>query len=158
MTSPWTEEMNADLKALRQEGRSFTEIADRLKAKYPEKKFTRNACLGRADRMGLPKEKATPRKRVLVKTETGESKRVPLKKVRLLKAPPLVPPKQVDPHNLTLMELERHHCRYIVTADDEEARFCGLPVVEGSSYCQYHHSICKHTMKTTRFYKRKVEE
>jgi GcrA cell cycle regulator len=52
---------------------------------------------------------------------------------------------EIDPHHLSLMELERGDCRYPYGGDEEgEAiTFCGHPRRPGSSYCVPHfHLTC----------------
>lgn len=39
---------------------------------------------------------------------------------------------------LSIMQLERHHCRYII----EDGSYCGKDRISGSSYCAHHHKRC----------------
>src|SRR5664279_2177032 len=47
---------------------------------------------------------------------------------------------EIEPRHLSLMELERSHCRYPYGGDeaDHTITFCGHPRRKGSSYCAQH--------------------
>lgn len=47
------------------------------------------------------------------------------------------------PRHYRVNGLRHTQCRYPVT-DDAPHRFCGLPVIGESSYCEAHHAICCH--------------
>jgi GcrA cell cycle regulator len=57
-TTPWTEEINSRFRELYETGASHTVIASTLSEAFGQT-FTRNACIGRASRLGLqPRSKA----------------------------------------------------------------------------------------------------
>jgi GcrA cell cycle regulator len=99
---------------------------------------TRNAVIGKWHRMGLmraPKQRArmrakTPRKRK--ETIAKTPKRLP----PTFFAEPLPPPAETDIARVSLMDLERHHCRWPVGEPVEG--YCGCKPVEGLPYCEPH--------------------
>ena len=98
---------------------------------------TRNAVLGRINRLKLPKIGHARSGRPKGKRINGERKE--------RKAPTreyLSPPIPVEPLNIMFIDLEPFHCREIVgSLGYGQSLSCGHPVIEGSSYCRWHHSI-----------------
>jgi hypothetical protein len=43
-----------------------------------------------------------------------------------------------EPLNIPLVDLEKHHCREVVSPDGAIAAFCGHDKKPGSSYCPFH--------------------
>jgi hypothetical protein len=53
--------------------------------------------------------------------------------------------KQAPPSKaITLLERTSDQCGWIIGEVVTNSRICGEPVIEGSSYCANHHSICHH--------------
>ena len=123
-------------------------------------RITRNAVIGKLHRLGLTQENkgdkpVTRGPRALRKPRAPRPARNPIFRIinagggamRVIEtltggltAPVCV---EVEPLNLTMAQLERHHCRWI--AND---LYCGHPVQnkpgfqeEKSSYCKWHHVI-----------------
>ena len=83
---------------------------------------TKNAVIGRANRLGLSRETqaAITRKANLVLREQE------------IKKPPLVGTRLVD--------LERSQCRFALAGHGAMTEFCGNPVKAGTSWCEFHHA------------------
>ena len=103
--------------------------------------ITRNAVIGRINRLGLPKIKhmmtgGNPRK-LKPRRIAGEQK---VRKAPTVQYEP--PPMPVEALNIPFIDLAPHHCREIVgSAGIGMALSCGHPVITESSYCRWHHSI-----------------
>jgi hypothetical protein len=101
---------------------------------------TRNAVIGRINRLKLPKIKhamtgGNPRK-VKPRRVNGEHK---VRKAPTIQLPPPMP---VAPLNIPFIDLERNHCREIVGSGGIGMSLsCGHTVITDSSYCRWHHSI-----------------
>jgi GcrA cell cycle regulator len=144
----WLPEHSAALRDLRARGMSYSDIADAINARF-NTAYTRNAALGRAQRMGLgsldraepslPNQPGADR----VQEIRGEPRddvfrwpkpfvgKVDLPKLRCV---------ETSPRHLSLIELECGDCRYPYGGDseDEPITFCGRPRRTGSSYCEPH--------------------
>ena len=125
----WPYEQIERLKALWNDGRlSASQMAQRLG-------ISRGAVLGKAHRLGLCAKKPVK--------DTARAKAAPL---RRMKIPPPPPPRQDEPLTeppfvgVALMELPRNGCRY--PQGNGPFKFCGQPVQEGSSYCEFHRRLC----------------
>ena len=146
--SDWTAEHSEALREGLARGRSYSEIAQAINARFGTA-YTRSATLGRSRRMGL----ASPdRSDEMPKAPIATLP--PLHKPRQRARPELVRPRpiferaepielrcvEINPRHLSLMELERGDCRYPYGGDEEgEAiTFCGHPRRPGSSYCVPH--------------------
>lgn len=46
-----------------------------------------------------------------------------------------------DPLNLSLTDLEHHHCRWITSDDEQPATYCGNTTLAKSSWCPFHHGV-----------------
>lgn len=136
----WNESRVTALKALWMDGTSGTKIAELL-----GHKLTRNAVIGKANRLGLERERkpqsVTPRIR-----KPRAERTTPF----VVKAP-LMPVHTPEPestvtleHKIRFMRAENHHCRWPLWSGDEplEERFyCGTPgadVLDGRPYCGAH--------------------
>jgi hypothetical protein len=132
----WTDEESEMLKRL-WETRSAKDIGA-LMGK------TRNAVIGKANRLGLPMKKAAPGMRqardITVRPKRVRAPAPPrLKPIRL--APMVLEePVPVD-GGLHIMQLETRHCREVVGYGHPDllARYCGHQKAQGSSFCAYHH-------------------
>lgn len=62
-------------------------------------------------------------------------------RLRVVRTEPAIVCAEVEPPlNISLMDLERHHCRWPVT-DDGPHLFCGRDRADGSSYCAGHRRL-----------------
>ena len=105
---------------------------------------TKNAVIGKANRLGLPMKKSKPGMRQ-ARDITVKPKRVrapsPPRREPIRIAPMVIePPVPVD-GGLHIMQLESHHCREITGYGypDLLARYCGNEKKPDSSYCPFHH-------------------
>jgi GcrA cell cycle regulator len=153
MQSNWEEAHSIALRELVEQGKTFSQIARALNARFGTA-YSRNAAIGRARRMGLGcGEKASPRPslptktllRRLRKVEAGSvASLVPKAAVKLSTSQRAAALKlrcvAITPKHLALIDLEDDHCRYPYggEADGEAITFCGHPRRAGSSYCNSH--------------------
>lgn len=100
---------------------------------------TRNAILGRVNRLGLPKIKVTG--------DTQRRKRIRTRAQRLFRLKPAAPPKPEKPSeqeslNIPFMALAEVHCRWITgRGKDTLSLSCGRHRRAGSSYCAWHSTL-----------------
>lgn len=125
----WSEEAVADFRAYWKAGLSCQAIAERLTESAPEGQFvTRSAVSGKRRRLNLPgRDSATcndPKPRRTARTK------------------PKLPPAVETSHAVSVMDAQPHHCRYpLGNPKSADFRFCGHPVMPGSSYCEHHHAV-----------------
>lgn len=97
---------------------------------------SRNAIIGRAQRLGLkfpkkePKPKPEPKPRVkrIVKQKPVKKRKV---EVTMTEKPSMP---------IHLIDLKDNQCRQVI-GDPKNGMFCGKVVKNGSSYCNHHHNI-----------------
>jgi GcrA cell cycle regulator len=144
----WTEEHSKALREFLESGMPYSRIADAINAKF-QTAYSRNAAIGRAQRMGLAGSD-----RPNDRPELPPRAKARLHRLRERHAPEsmLMMPRfereetvklrcvEIDPRHLSLMDLEPGDCRYPYGGDEEgEAiTFCGHPQLRGSSYCAAH--------------------
>ena len=144
----WPEETTKQFIALVEAGRhSYGQIGEIIKK-------TRNACIGRAHRLGLPprskrnhtfydpkwKPKAAPERRVR-HTKFNFARNPPPSSQRALAAEASRKSLPMDASlHLTLAELKSGQCRF--PYGNGPYSFCGLPVCQDSPYCAHHHKVC----------------
>ncbi|MBR0694789.1 GcrA family cell cycle regulator [Bradyrhizobium lablabi] len=152
-TTDWLPEHSAALRDLRARGMSYSAIADEINAKF-NTSYTRNAALGRAQRMGLgslgrpepslpgPQDIERPRE-PCAGPGTG-TLQWPKSFAGKLEVPNLRCA-VVEPRHLSLAELGRDDCRYPYGGDgeDEPITFCGHRRQPGSSYCTPHFELSR---------------
>jgi GcrA cell cycle regulator len=155
----WSNDRMARLRALhRNDKLSFDMIAEVLSEEF-KVALTKNACIGKARRMGLP-ERTTKRKR---KVFRGDKRRRQITLVASTSAPieaevvPCVLPRwrvmqdeaPAERGKLTLLQLNDNTCRW-PHGDRVPYLFCGAPTA-GKTYCAYHTGIsCGRTVGMTR--------
>jgi GcrA cell cycle regulator len=155
----WSKDRMARLRALHRNDRlSFDAIAEALSEEF-KVTLTKNACIGKARRMGLP-ERTTKRKR---KVFRGDKRRRQITLVTSTPAPieaevvPCVLPRwrvmqdetPAERGKLTLLQLTDNTCRW-PHGDRVPYLFCGAPTA-GKTYCAYHTGIsCGHMMTRAR--------
>jgi GcrA cell cycle regulator len=142
----WSDEREAEFKGYYAEGISHGTIAARMG-------ITRNASIGKAHRLGLEQRAARPALKPWVALGISErtwqrhrKKSFPYRGVvvrrRLIpeadrgeKMTDIAPAVGCGP--LTLMDLERHSCRWPVEVPGQPMMYCGDPKASGS-YCARH--------------------
>jgi|SRR6187399_1502908 hypothetical protein len=150
----WTKERMTQLRALhRNDKLSFDTIAEILSGDFGVP-LTKNACIGKARRMGLPERKHHKRK-----VFRGDKRR---RKITLVAPAPAYVEPEVVPcvlprwkvmadeapavrDRMTLFQLDGNKCHWPY-GDRAPYMFCGAPTA-GKTYCAYHTGIaCGHTM------------
>jgi GcrA cell cycle regulator len=95
---------------------------------------TRNAVIGKAHRLELSRKRsanghAKPK-------PSGWHRKKPV--IAMIARPPLEPPPEPAPEGgVLLVDLERHHCRWLIS-EPSEMLFCGAGKEPGFSYCLLH--------------------
>lgn len=126
----WTNERVVLLTRLVKEGYSRANIAVELNESTGSR-FTRDAVIGKAHRLGVHSEVARVKQR--------KSPLPRQKPPEYSHAPNIAPQFQcegIDPLHLTLDQIGRGQCRWPFGLSDYT--FCGLSVLTGSSYCPAH--------------------
>jgi GcrA cell cycle regulator len=103
---------------------------------------SKNAVLGMAHRLGLPKHAYTMKQK---KPREVARKPVPIK----VKAKEALPPQDVPPivftsSGVSFLEVRDSQCHAIIGRDDDRfslVRYCGNPVKGDESYCPFHCSV-----------------
>jgi GcrA cell cycle regulator len=145
----WTLEQSDALKNHIGAGATYNEAAQAINLQFGTS-FSRNAAIGKANRLGLACVKRPPRERqprqrgprkqttsVRIIRSNGNSNSmrvvstVNIEQMRLRCV-------EIIPLNLTLAEIGEDQCRYIA---GEEYLYCGHPKMSGSSYCTPHHHL-----------------
>lgn len=168
----WLPEHSAALRDFRALGMSYSEIADKINARF-RTAYTRDATLSRAQRLGLgglgrPEPSLVQAPEIGPEPPLPEAPSIsPLRQVRaepqaeLLRWPNIFSAKldlpelrcaEVAPRHLSLLELEPGDCRYPYGGDDEgePMTFCGQPRRQGSSYCPAHFRLSRDPVLTAR--------
>lgn len=136
----WTDEQSQFLRDLIGGGASFAVAAAEINARF-NTSFTRNAAIGRAQRIGL----CSVRPRIVKKERPVRQRKERLGRsdpafYRPLRETITIRCAEVEPMRVGLLDLQPHHCRY--PYGDHEFTFCGHTVVDGGSYCQPHTMLC----------------
>jgi len=146
--SGWTDERVKQLCELHAANLPFSEIADAIG-------MTRNACIGKAQRIGLPARtvELTVEERFArsqAKLAALRAKRAIQREQRRERARGNIPPKLYRPRiehdlrekalHLEFDELESRHCRF--PYGDGPFTFCGHPKLANTSYCEAHVAFC----------------
>lgn len=146
MRQEWTDERIEMLKGGCADKMPMADIADRIN-RNTGSGFSRNAIIGKADRMGLHKNRPKPapkpkpraeRKFVFVAPPLQSNMRPDLVRAIVRRPPP-------GPFlGIALLDLKPEHCRYPRGGDEpgEPILFCGQPKKKGSSYCAACHARC----------------
>ncbi len=115
----WTEERIETLKNLWGKGFSARQIAEELGG------VTRNAVIGKANRLGLSK----PTKSAITRKQN---------RVQQVQAPRIVIP-EPQGEGATILTLKSTSCRWPIGHPGEENfRFCGARCAAGAPYCEAH--------------------
>lgn len=146
----WAKTEGADdmLRILRGKGISYDTIASEINAAYGTR-ITRNACIGRALRIGL----AMPERARKAQQKRGGRRAIPAQSRKTSPLAAFLAHKATLPHlpetpaddvaRVSLIDLEPHHCRYPV-GDPRQTGFgfCGDHHVPGAPYCERHAIRC----------------
>lgn len=135
----WTPARVNELRQLLEAGKSYREIALQMD-------LSKNTVLGKAWRLGLkPHETEEQRKaKAQARLARQRERRAAHAGTRTIKfhpkrtVPMLQNIKCEEALNITIHELERHHCRWITNDDTSAALYCGATVVDGYSWCPFH--------------------
>lgn len=150
--SVWTEERIKELTRLQSEGWPYSQIAETLGGG-----LTRNACIGKAKRMGLPMRKTDSRSadqitRARTRNRSPEEQRQ-YRRTRLQLRPELSidddqfvsPVSALSPDDIplaqrkTFAQLQDHHCHFPYgDVGQPDFFFCGADVQHDSPYCPSH--------------------
>lgn len=144
----WTQDDIDTLKRLVAQGLSSGQIVKHLSGTY-----TRNAVIGKAYRLGLPRSpeaarhlktagarKAVALQRAIAGIKSTRGKSVPRKTAPIPNSEPLPPPAETDVARITsVLDLQSHHCRWI-SGDPKQPGwgYCGARKVDGLPYCEHH--------------------
>jgi GcrA cell cycle regulator len=148
--SNWASEHSDALREFIAKGLSYSEAAHAINLRF-NTAYSRSAALGRARRLGLGpdgRQRPSMPARDVGAARTCETKRLPLPWPTPVFKEVAKPVKlrcvEVEPRHLSLVELEREHCRYPYGGDEagEAITFCGHPRRAGSSYCTPHFHLC----------------
>jgi GcrA cell cycle regulator len=160
MQSNWPPAHSEALREYHARGMSYSMIADAINVRF-RTAYSRNATLGRAQRMGLAgadQRKSEPESPTVVTSNLPETSpdaslfRIrrratsePWRRPPVFKAIKVARLRCADvvPRHLSLIDLERCDCRYPYggDADSETITFCGHPRRRGSSYCAAHFKL-----------------
>ena len=161
--SDWNDDRIELLRKYHEERLAFSLIADRINAETGST-FSRNACIGKAVRIGLQSRPKAPGPHVERMKHKREQPRTirPKPRERLSFSDSLAPDldtlKEIDamppPSGflaIAFLDLKPSHCRYPRGGTDgAPILFCGQPKIDGSSYCAACHRRC-HAGTTRRF-------
>lgn len=135
----WTKEKTARLCELDALKWSFGDIGKDIG-------MSRNACIGKARRLGLPaRGTSQPRPR---ESKPGARIRTPnrIRYIQSLRANPrplaiVKPPEQISKNPLTLAELTKSNCRFPISGEGANTLYCG-DKIHSRSYCWHHFHLC----------------
>lgn len=160
----WTPEREDLLKKLWLQGLSASQIARTMDC------FTRNAIIGKAHRLNLPKRspatRSSPKPRRLrakpslarIGSMTMASPRPPVHyREAALRGEPALDCEPLPLENggfslpqshVTLMELKHNTCKWpIGDPGDPEFHFCSRGADSGKSYCEFHHRLAYRSLR-----------
>jgi hypothetical protein len=142
-TATWTDALVDEVIRLWLDKKSARDISNIFLARGLN--VTRNSVIGKVNRLGLQRAKVT-KLPPMPRTPTPMRQAQPRKPKPALQRPAVKFVPQVVEINslrLPLLDLELGQCRFECTDADSAADylFCGLPVVECSSYCPAHKAI-----------------
>lgn len=146
MSASWSENPEYDecLRDWIAQKFSMSQIANKLTKKFG-REFTRNACCGRAHRLGIKGDKAVTYAKSLKNLEKARAAprptpRGPRKSPPKIKLVPIVcedlPVIGPEPLHICLHQLNKNTCRWPCGAFPYS--FCGHPPLEGLPYCPAH--------------------
>ena len=140
MSGPWSDARVEQLRNLVAEKLTFSQIAAVMGPP-----FTRLACCGKANRLGL----------VSLSAKNGRFSTNPIGRLPRTSPPPMVKPKPIPAYDakrplVALLDLEERHCRFPVGEPSAKTfGFCGHDrrlntegvFTPSLPYCQHHHKV-----------------
>jgi GcrA cell cycle regulator len=146
MRGPWPKERDALLIRLHGTGIPFSEMALEIGERF-NISLSRNACIGRARRLGL----GSPEKPTVNSPAVRAPRRRRIRKRPALSGPPhtafaSIPETvlrcvEVVPRHLSLADLQPDDCRF--PFGNGPITFCGHGKTAGSSYCLVHFDLSR---------------
>lgn len=141
MGSHWSDTQLDLLRKHHAEKCSFSQIANLIFAETGAS-FSKNACIGKARRIGLEKRRernkgGRPRVVAHRRHRMNRKESLPADTAMLAKFEAIASP---DHLGIPFFDLEPGHCRF-PQGDGIAATYCGQPKACDSSYCSYHFSI-----------------
>ena len=133
--TPWTTEMNSTLIGLLEDPTlSYKAVATAMSTKFGLS-ITKNACIGKARRLGVAMRDLTQRQPIV-----GRQPTITVKKVRV--DAPIAPriPHRLKPGHITIYQLREGVCRWPLGPMLALPPFlyCGEAAPLGCPYCQHH--------------------
>lgn len=104
--------------------------------------MTRNAVIGKANRLHLSAKKQNPRSIPKKKPQHTMSASKPIVTAAPERPPAMQPPVSLD---LTIYQVGTNQCRY-PHGDASPFLFCGGPTEGVSPYCAFHHRLCNYAV------------
>jgi len=134
----WTEARIVELKQYREEGKTGSEIALIFGC-------TRNAIIGKCNRLGLASPRRHGQHGALVANRNRREKPPTTKWLRPSKRKPALyqfAPETVEPLKVKYLDLTFGQCRFVLDETDDDCLplSCGHPTHPGSSWCPHHHA------------------
>jgi len=134
-TYDWNPERMQRLEVLYRDGLSFTLIGADIGV-------SRNAAIGKARRMGLPK-----REKIVQSKPNSRRRNPPLKPKAFVEAkrPVIIPDRD---YSCGINDLDDHSCRYPLwdlSTPHKQRLYCGVPgasISAGVPYCERHSPLC----------------
>lgn len=128
----WNEENLATLRRMWDERYSSSQIASQIK------NATRNAVMGKLNRLGLSGQKPKSKKSGAPKPPRARAAGAPRSRKRKEPAPKAKIPDAPDMRRLTYAENDG--CMWEL---EERGVYCGAPNAKGYHFCQYHNHIAR---------------
>ena len=134
-THAWTPAMFKAFRLIcKDQGLTFRQIQDKMNLAFGLH-LTRNACIGKAHRLGLPP-------RVITNNPANRSKAVVKKPFVFTPIQPILPPRPREPFTLLLEQLRSGDCKWPGHSVHDNTRapffFCGCRALSGRPYCAEH--------------------
>lgn len=140
----WTDESVEQLRKMWSEGLTANEIAKKLGV-------TKNAIVGKVHRLCLTarpspiksKDNIVEETQMQLQPEAIEAETVEEEIiVQEIEMPKVAAPKACKGHNIKLVDLDSHTCRWpIGDPRDDDFCFCGKKVRSGQTYCDEHSAV-----------------
>ena len=125
--TPWADELAKWAAAMWRSGSSARVIGDAIGR-------TRNAVVGKMNRMGLQRSHKIPPAPYCGDSPArryAQKKRAPW--VNVVDVKP-----EITPTAVSIIELERHHCRWPASGEGAAMLYCGGAAMNGFPYCPRH--------------------
>lgn len=147
----WTDEIVQRLRELHATHLSFAEIAATLNEQFAAS-LTRNSCIGKSKRIGLPERASTPSERSKLghhkRWLSGYVKRPKPERPMTQRRFTLICAEEaaaraahVMPLHISLFDLTRDQCRFPYGDEPASMTFCGCRTFDGASYCEAHQQL-----------------